>query len=209
MFVVAIIVALIFDTGHEPSRSTILVIVSAYVAYWVFRSVIFFNIIAPDTPKHRMINLGRQDRRHHAAGLAQFHDRRNPRFRCMCVDGNAWPEPKCPQIVPCDCDGHGSVDLRLAEYQAQKSVCRCHSGPGRSIAQTGSEAHVCRQLAYHGDHLSFRLPGLSVSYRLIMDKDSANMLVSAPIMAAIAALPVYGIILIIIDKFYVAPAEAV
>ena len=61
MFASAIVLALIFDYGHEESRSTIVVIVSAYVSYWVFRAMIFFNIIAHDLPNHRMINLNDVD----------------------------------------------------------------------------------------------------------------------------------------------------
>ena len=56
-FIVAILVGVIFDSGHDPSRATILVIVSCYTIYWIFRVVIFFNLIAPDSPSHRMINL--------------------------------------------------------------------------------------------------------------------------------------------------------
>ena len=54
-FVTAMIIAIIFDYGHEPSRSTIFIIVVAYFSYWIFRAVILFNIIAHDLPKHRMI----------------------------------------------------------------------------------------------------------------------------------------------------------
>ncbi|MEZ5799285.1 MAG: hypothetical protein R3D29_00650 [Nitratireductor sp.] len=57
MFVASMLLAVIVDYGHEPSRSTIIVIVSAYVSYWIIRAVILFNIIAHDLPNHRMINL--------------------------------------------------------------------------------------------------------------------------------------------------------
>lgn len=60
MFATAILVEVIFDYGHIPSRKTILVIISTYVGYKILRSVIFFNFFAPDVPNHRLINLSDQ-----------------------------------------------------------------------------------------------------------------------------------------------------
>lgn len=57
MFGVAILVAVIFDTGHEPTRLTIWRIVTAYAIYRALRYVMLFNFFAPDTPAHRLINL--------------------------------------------------------------------------------------------------------------------------------------------------------
>ncbi|MFN3546908.1 MAG: mechanosensitive ion channel family protein [Mesorhizobium sp.] len=57
MFVVAILVAVVFDSGHQPSRDTIFVVVSTYVVYRIVRSVIFWNFFAPNSPAHRLINL--------------------------------------------------------------------------------------------------------------------------------------------------------
>lgn len=57
MFGVAIIIALIFDPGYEPTRRTIFQIVVGYAAYRVLRYVIFLNIFVPDISKMRLINL--------------------------------------------------------------------------------------------------------------------------------------------------------
>ncbi len=57
MFVTAVLVAVIFDSGHKPARDTIFVIVSTYTAYRIVRSVIFRNFFAPNSPSHRLINL--------------------------------------------------------------------------------------------------------------------------------------------------------
>ncbi len=61
MFGVAVLVAVIFDTGHEPTRLTIWRIITAYTIYRVLRHVIFFNFLAPDTPAHRLINLSDEE----------------------------------------------------------------------------------------------------------------------------------------------------
>jgi small-conductance mechanosensitive channel len=57
MFVTAVLVAVIFDSAHQPSRDTIFVVISTYVVYRILRSVIFWNFFAPTSPAHRLINL--------------------------------------------------------------------------------------------------------------------------------------------------------
>ncbi|MEZ5811362.1 MAG: mechanosensitive ion channel family protein [Rhizobiaceae bacterium] len=58
MFGVTILVAVIFDTGHEPTRMTIYTLVLSYATYRILRYVIFLNVFVPDAPNIRMINLG-------------------------------------------------------------------------------------------------------------------------------------------------------
>ncbi len=61
MFGAAILVLLIFDPQHEPSRMTVFTIALSYAIYRILRYVIFFNVFVPDSPNLRMINL-RDDR---------------------------------------------------------------------------------------------------------------------------------------------------
>lgn len=60
MFVTAVLVAVIFDTGEEASRRTIFVIVSTYAGYKILRHAILYNFLAPDVPAHRLINLSNE-----------------------------------------------------------------------------------------------------------------------------------------------------
>jgi small-conductance mechanosensitive channel len=60
MFVTAILVAVVFDTGEEASRKTIFVIISTYAGYKILRHVILYNFLAPDVPAHRLINLSNE-----------------------------------------------------------------------------------------------------------------------------------------------------
>jgi small-conductance mechanosensitive channel len=60
MFVTAILVAVVFDTGEEASRRTIFVIISTYAGYKILRHVILYNFLAPDVPAHRLINLSNE-----------------------------------------------------------------------------------------------------------------------------------------------------
>jgi small-conductance mechanosensitive channel len=57
MFVTAILVAVIFDSGHEPTRATIFIVVSTFIGYRVLRSVVFWNFFAPTSPAHRLVDL--------------------------------------------------------------------------------------------------------------------------------------------------------
>lgn len=61
MFGLTILIAVIFDTGHEPTRMTIFILVVSYASYRILRYVILFNVFVPDAPNLRMINL-RDDR---------------------------------------------------------------------------------------------------------------------------------------------------
>ncbi|MBO6636674.1 MAG: mechanosensitive ion channel family protein [Roseitalea sp.] len=56
-FAVAVVVAIILDSEHEPSRATIFAILSAYFIYRAIRYGFMLNLFAPDLPKHRLITL--------------------------------------------------------------------------------------------------------------------------------------------------------
>jgi moderate conductance mechanosensitive channel len=57
LYVIALLVAVAFDSGHAPSRDTILVIVSAYVIWRALRRVVMLNMFAPDAPAYRVFAL--------------------------------------------------------------------------------------------------------------------------------------------------------
>lgn len=203
MFAVAIAVALVFDSGHEPSRATILILVSAYVAYWVFRSVIFFNIIAPDTPKHRMINLDDK-----TAEIMQKDWRNSMVVVILAFAICLWME-----MLGLNLDAH-KLFLVVAMGMAALiygllSVKHKNAFAGVILGEGDpSLKPVIRRMFAASWHilavLYLFIAWLVSSYRLITDTSSDNMLVSAPIVAAIAALPIYCVILIVIDRFYAA-----
>lgn len=57
LYLIALLVAFAFDSGHSPSRQTILVIVSAYATWRALRRVVMFNMFAPDAPAYRLFAL--------------------------------------------------------------------------------------------------------------------------------------------------------
>ncbi|MDA4845741.1 mechanosensitive ion channel family protein [Hoeflea poritis] len=56
-FVMAMAVAFILDTGHEPSRRIIFEIVLAYLFYRTMIRAVSWNLFAYDAPNHRIVNL--------------------------------------------------------------------------------------------------------------------------------------------------------
>ncbi len=57
LYLIALLVAFAFDSGHSPSRQTILVIVGAYALWRALRRVVMFNMFAPDAPAYRLFAL--------------------------------------------------------------------------------------------------------------------------------------------------------
>ena len=201
MFVASMLLAVIVDYGHEPSRSTIIVIVAAYVCYWIIRAVILFNIIAHDLPNHRMINLS-DDR----AKSLQYDMRNSMVAVIIAFAVCAWMD-----MLGLNRDAHKLflitamlIAAIIFGYQTIK-----HREDLRSVilgrGDVASKPFILRAIA-------LAAPGLATlylvaswivsSFRLIMDMPSANLLVAAPMIAFFGALPIYSILLIIIDKVY-------
>jgi small-conductance mechanosensitive channel len=57
MFVVAMVVAIALDNEHLPTRQTTISIVFAYIFWRFLRYTVLFNLLAPDVPRHRLLNL--------------------------------------------------------------------------------------------------------------------------------------------------------
>ena len=201
MFISAMIAALAFDYGHEPSRATIIVIVGAYVAYWVFRAVIFFNIIAHDLPNHRMINLDDE-----SARIMQ-HDWRNSMIIVIVTFAFcAWME-----YLGVNPDAHKLflvVSMALSVSIFGYLIIKHRKPVTGVVLGTGNPAikPLWRRLLasyWHVLAIAYLVVAFFVSsYRVIMDLPSATGTIAAPMIALIASLPIYGICLILIDKFY-------
>ncbi|MFZ1816019.1 MAG: mechanosensitive ion channel domain-containing protein [Rhizobiaceae bacterium] len=201
MFVFSMLLAVALDYGHEPTRSTIIVIVTAYVSYWVIRAVILFNIIAHDLPKHRMINLDDE-----TAKNLQYAIRNSMVVVIIALAVCAWMD-----LLGINREAHklflilamliaalvfGRLTVKYRE--ALRSVILGHGVPEtrplwrRFIAGIAPAALIGYLV----------LSWLVTAYRLVMDLPAADILVAAPGIAFFGALPIYGILLILIDKFY-------
>ena len=56
-FIVALIVAVVLDSGHEPTRRVIFDVLLAFALYQFLRRGVSWNLFAPNAPHHRLVNL--------------------------------------------------------------------------------------------------------------------------------------------------------
>ncbi|MGI9352503.1 MAG: mechanosensitive ion channel family protein [Rhizobiaceae bacterium] len=203
MFIISVAIAVIFDTAHDPSRGTIGVIIVAYTAYRIFRHVIFFNIIAPDAPTHRMINLDDE-----SADKMQRDWRTIAMFVILISAFFVWlallglpPDPlKLLVMVSL------LINAILIAYGIMKHKQQFHGiilGEGEPSLKPIWRRLLASQ--WHILILSYlAIAWLVSAYRILLNLPSALAVIGAPIVALIGCIAVYALLLIFIDRFYVA-----
>lgn len=203
MFVVAAIVALIFDYGHEPSRSTIFIIVTSYVTYWIIRAVILFNIIAPDLPNHRMINLNDKD-----AWSFQKDWRNSMVVVIFALAFCAWMD-----ALGLDKDVHklflvsamllSVLIFAIMILRNKHAISDIILGVGEPTSKPVWR-RIFSKIAPFMGITYLTIAWIVSSVRTILDWPSADILVAAPIISFIVSIAVYGLVLLIIDRIYLA-----
>ena len=202
-FGIAMVVAIILDYGHEPSRSTIFIIIVAYSSYWIFRAVILWNIIAHDLPKHRMINLDDDN-----AQMIQYSWRNSMVAVIIFFSITAWFD-----ALNIDRDISKLmllVSMTLAVLTFSYLTVR-HRQPFSGVLLGAGEPATkpaWRRLFANNWHyisLAYLAVAWVISvYRTVLDLPSATILVAAPIIAFLGGVGAYGIVLLVIDKAYLA-----
>ncbi|MBL4890696.1 MAG: mechanosensitive ion channel family protein [Rhizobiaceae bacterium] len=203
MFVVASIIALILDYDHEPSRATIFIIITSYMSYWVLRAVIFFNIIAPDLPNHRMINIKDKD-----AWAFQKDWRNSMAVVIVALSFCAWMD-----ALGLNKDVHKLFlvsAMLLAVIIFATMILRNKHAISDIILGAGEPAskpvwrRIFSQVAPFVGIGYLTIAWIVSSVRTILDWPSADILVAAPIISFVVSLAVYGLVLLIIDRIYLA-----
>ncbi len=202
-FAIAMVVAIILDYGHEPSRSTIFIIIVAYSFYWIFRAVILWNIIAHDLPKHRMINLDDDN-----AKMIQYSWRNSMVAVIIFFSITAWFD-----ALNIDRETYKLlllVSMTLAvltfsylTWRHRKPFAGVLLGAGEPAAKPAWR----RLFANNWHYISLAylaVAGVISVYRTVLDLPSATILVAAPIIAFLGGVGAYGIVLLIIDRAYLA-----
>jgi len=201
MAAVAVLVAIVFDSGHPPSRVTIGAIIGSYTAYRVFRHVIFFNIIAPDAPTHRLINLTDED-----ANMMQ-RDWRLVALVVIAICGFfVWlaflglPGDPLKLLVI------GSLltsavliaGLFLRHKQQFRNILL---GAGDPTNKPWLQRTIASQ--WHIIMIGYLVVAWIVSVgRIVLNLPSALAVIGAPVVALIAGVTVFGLLVIMIDRFY-------
>ena len=201
LYVFALLVAIAFDSGHRPSRQTILVIVSAYAIWRALRRVVMFNMFAPDAPAYRLFALT------DAQASRVYRDWSLVLAVVISIEAVAeWMS-----LIDLDADALklglifsnliaalliGWLTLRhRAEFAA---VIRGEGNP--------DELPVWRRAlaaSWHEFVVVYLVGAFLVStYRLLLQLPSAVVLIAAPVAALFGGLTVYGLLCVIIDRAY-------
>lgn len=201
MFGIAILIAVIFDTGHEPTRMTIFTLVVSYASYRILRYVIFFNVFVPDSPNLRMINI--KDNR----------ARKIYRDWYIVVGISVVIFGFCQWIL-----GLGvSRDIHHFLFIIASGICALMIGY-ISIRHRHDLVEIITGSDHGGDKgkaleivARIALPGILIyllvawavsTFRLTLDLPNGYVLVAAPIIIFIGAIFAYGLSIYIVELIY-------
>ncbi|HWK63866.1 MAG TPA: mechanosensitive ion channel domain-containing protein [Rhizobiaceae bacterium] len=199
--VVAMGVALIFDTGHEPTRQTTFLIISVFAIYRIVRSVILWNFYAPDTPAHRLINVDDEAaRRLHrdwslVAAVAAFLIGFCRWMQLLGIDNDAYRLAFIVAMLICAIMFSAVAILHRREGHA------IFLGAGDPAAKPAWQRFVARAalpliLAYFG------IAWFVSSLRLILGFPGGYVLVGAPMLVFVVAIFIYGVAILLLDTIY-------
>lgn len=201
MFVCGMIIAIIFDTGHEPSRQTIFVIIMAWTVWQMMRRVILFNLFAPDAPNHRMINLDNDE------ALKIFRDLR----WAIAVPIVAFALAEWMRRLDLDGDAHklllilttllGAMVIGFITIKHRQAIHGVVLGAGDEETKPAWRKFLAD--TWHLWALLYLAVSVAVSVvRLLLGLPSATSLIAAPAVGFIGAVASFGILLIVIDRIY-------
>jgi small-conductance mechanosensitive channel len=201
LFIVAAIVAVVFDYDHQPSRRTVFVILFGYALWRVLRFTIASNLLAPDLPKHRMLNISDAD------AQAMYTDfNRVMAIAITVVSTSQW-------IAGLDLDGDlNKLLLIFASFIAaglisyvtlkyRKAVAGAILGAGDPDSKPAWRRFVASSWHVFGLVYLVAATGTSI-VRLLLNLPSANILISAPAVAVFGAIGVYAVLYMLIEGHY-------
>ncbi len=200
--VVGSVIVIIYAGDHMPSRVTGLAVVWTYMAYRLMRAI-YINILVPSVPNYRMINMDDQEawRLYQTLLIATAI---SVSIFGVCV----WMDH-----LGLDVSTHKLMLMFGSLISALLFCCIAvvHRVPvAQAIAGSGSldeKPFWLRALAksWHVILIIYVLGAWAVSaVRLLLDHPASSGLVGAPLAVLIAALVVYGIALVLIDRLFTA-----
>lgn len=199
--VVAMGVALIFDTGHEPTRQTTFLIIWVFAIYRIVRSVILWNFYAPDTPSHRLINIddeaARRLHRHWSivAAVAAFLIGFCRWTQLLGIDDDAYRLSFIVAMLICAIM-FGAV--AIAHRRELHAILLGKGDPSTKPAwqRFAARAALLFILSYLG------IAWFVSSLRLILGLPGGYLLVGAPLLVFVVAIFTYGVAILILDSVY-------
>jgi small-conductance mechanosensitive channel len=203
MYGTALLFAVAFDSGHSPSRQTILVIVTAYVAWRALRLVVMFNMFAPDAPTYRLFSLtDEQASRVYrdwslVLGVVIFIGAVAEWMARIDLDADALKLT----LIFSDFIAALLIGWLTLRHRTEFAVViRGNGNPEELPLWRRALAASWHELVIAYLVLAF----LVSTYRLLLNLPSATALIGAPVAAMFGGLAVYGLLCVIIDRAYCA-----
>ncbi len=202
---VASLIVIVYAGEHKPSMVTGLAVVWTYTAYRLMRAI-FINFLVPNVPNYRMINMD------DAAAQSLYQS-------LLIVSGIAlsilgvciWMDD-----LGLDASTHKLMLMLGSLVSALLFCCIAlvhRSSVAQAIAGFGNldeKPFWLRTLSksWHVLIVVYMMGAWAVSaLRLLLDQAASVGLVGAPLVALIAALVLYGIALVFIDKLFAGPTD--
>jgi small-conductance mechanosensitive channel len=201
LYVIALLAALAFDSGHSPSRQTILVIITAYIIWRALRRVVMFNMFAPDAPGFRLFALTDEQ------ASRVYRDWTLVLAVVIAIGAVAeW-------MARIDLDADAlKLTLIFSNFIAALLIgwlTLRHRAEFALVIRGNGKAEDLplwrRALAasWHELVIVYLVVAFLVStYRLLLHLPSAMVLIGAPVAALFGGLAVYGLLCVIIDRAY-------
>jgi small-conductance mechanosensitive channel len=203
LYVIALLVAVAFDSGHAPSRHTILVIVSAYVIWRALRRVVMLNMFAPDAPAYRVFALTDQQ--------ASRVYRDWSLVLAVVISIGAVAEWMSRIDLDADALKLTLIFSNLIAALLIGWLTLRHRTEFAVIIRGNRDPDELplwrRALAasLHEFVIGYLVVAFLVStYRLLLHLPSAMELIGAPVVALFGGMTVYGLLCVIIDRAYCA-----
>ncbi|MCG6857077.1 MAG: mechanosensitive ion channel family protein [Salaquimonas sp.] len=201
LFGVAVVVAIVLDYGHVGTRSTIFVIISSFAAWRIARRVILQNLFAPDVPSHRMLTISDED-----AWKAYREWRWVLGITIAMFGVTLWLERihaaqdsvTLGRIVT---SLAGAILLGIMFYRHRRIIGGAVLGKGDPQDKPAwRRFHAASWYVWANIYLA--VAWAFYAFRLALGVSTHATLIIAPPAAVIGGLAAYGLLLLIIERFY-------
>ncbi len=199
IFGVGMAVFLAIAPGHGPTRAFGVITLGIIATVFALRAV-FMNVLAPDAPSHRMIALSDAGAEGLFRALVAVFILSGSIFG-LCVWLDVIGFPKAPHLLMLiSTTGISAIALSVVAILYRRDVA------GAILAIGGDDPGVVLRVIAALWHVLvvvyFIAAWLIGSARLLLDVPTSFWLVFGPALAMMAALGAYGLLLILIDRWF-------
>ncbi len=211
-FAVAMLVAIILDSGHEPTRRIIFEVVAWYCVYRFMRHGVSWNVFAGDMPNYRLVNLSNDEavrlHTHWQIGVGIFACYAAfARFAGITGDDQIAAgltsvlTPENIKLLQISSAMLASLILIIYVLKDWKTWQHVFAPSEPSMAFFTWRRNLARLVPIIAVIYSTFAMAMFV-YRLALDQPSPGVVIVAPFAIFYVAIIVYGLILIIIQALY-------